>query len=142
MIIPDVNLLLYANIDAFPQHVAARAWWEELLNGQDAVGLTAPAVFGFLRIATNRRVFDPPLALSEASRRVEVWLSRPQVHFVVPGPRHLEIVLRLLAASGASGNLTTDAQLAAYAIEHQGAVHSNDTDFGRFAGLRWVNPLG
>jgi hypothetical protein len=73
---------------------------------------------------------------------VEAWLDRPQVHYVQPGPRHLEIAFRLLRHIGAAANLTIDAQLAALAIEHQAEVHSNDTDFGRFPRLRWVNPLG
>lgn len=69
------------------------------------------------------------------------WLARPQIHFVQPGSRHLEIAFRLLRHFGAGANLTTDAQLAAFAIEHQAERHSNDTDFGRFPQLRRVNPI-
>ena len=72
---------------------------------------------------------------------VQEWLGRPHVAFVLPGPRHLEIVFQLLRHAAHAASLTTDAQLAAIAIEHQGEVHSNDTDFGRFAGLRLVNPI-
>jgi uncharacterized protein len=72
---------------------------------------------------------------------VEEWLARPHVHFVQPGPRHLEIAFALLRHTSAAAQLTTDAQLAALAIERQGEVHSNDTDFGRFPQLRWINPL-
>ena len=141
MIIPDINLLLYANIAAYPEHPSARRWLEELLNGDQEVGIPAPVVFGFIRIATNPRIFDPPLAVDDAIERVTQWLARPQVHFLTPGPRHLEVAFRLLHQMGSAGNLTTDAQLAALAIEHQAELHSNDTDFGRFAQLRWVNPL-
>ena len=141
MIIPDVNLLLYAEINAYPQHGAARRWWEEALNGQDLVGLASVALFGFLRIATNRRVFEDPLALEDALTRVETWLARTNVFYLATGPRHLEIAFRLLRALGVGGNLTTDVQLAAHAIENQAELHSNDLDFGRFSGLRWKNPL-
>lgn len=72
---------------------------------------------------------------------VEEWLARPHVRFVQPGPRHLEIAFDLLRHVGGAANLTTDAQIAALAIEHQGEVHSNDADFGRFPQLRWVNPI-
>lgn len=112
-----------------------------LLGGVTEVGLAAPAVFGFLRLATSRRVFERPLAVDDAAGRVESWLARPQARFLLPGPRHLEISLGLLRGAGAAGNLTTDAQLAALAIEYQGEVHSNDADFARFPGLRWINPL-
>lgn len=141
MIVPDVNMLLYAEIDAFSQHDAARRWWEDLLNGERQVGITGVAMFGFLRIGTNRRVFDAPLAVADAIDRVQRWLDSPNVTFLVPGTRFLEISFRLLGQLGTASNLTTDVQLAAHAIEHGGEVHSNDVDFARFDGVRWVNPL-
>ena len=124
MIVPDVNLLLYAHVTGFPEHARARRWWEGLMNGIREVGVAGPALFGFVRLASNPRV-----------------LERPHVHFVQPGPRHLKIAFDLLRHVGVAANLTTDAQLAALAIEHQGEVHSNDADFGRFPRLRGVNPI-
>lgn len=141
MIIPDVNLMLYAEIDAYPQHAAARSWWEESLSSAARVALPSVSIFGFLRIATSRRIFEEPLTLSAALGRVETWLGRSNVAFLGPGPRHLETAFALLRTLGTGGNLTTDVQLAAYAIENQAELCSNDLDFGRFAGLRWTNPL-
>lgn len=141
MIVPDINLLIYAHVSTFPEHDRARRWWEALMNGTREVGVAAPALFGFIRLASNPRVFDRPMAVDEAVGRVEEWLERPHVHFVQPGPRHLEIAFALLRHTGAAAHLTTDAQLAALAIERQGEVHSNDTDFGRFPQLQWVNPI-
>jgi toxin-antitoxin system PIN domain toxin len=141
VIIPDVNLLLYAEIDAYPEHARARRWWEQTLSGERMVGIPSVSLFGFLRLATNRRVFVDPLSTAEAVARVTAWLDSPQARFLVPGPEHLTIALRLLSSLGTAGNLTTDVQLAAHAIEHQGELHSNDLDFGRFEGLRWRNPL-
>jgi uncharacterized protein len=141
MIVPDVNLLLYAEIDAYPMHRPARRWWEALLNGDRAVGIPAVCLFGFLRIATNRRVFNAPLAMEDAIGRVRAWLEQPNVSCIVPGTRHLDIALDLLARLGTGCNLTTDVQIASHALEHNGEVHSNDSDFSRFEGLRWINPL-
>lgn len=141
MIIPDVNLLLYATMTGFREHSRARRWWEDLLSGDVEVGLAAPALFGFLRIATSPRVFATPLSAEDGVSRVEEWLGRSRVRFLVPGPRHVEIAFALLREIGTAGDLTTDAQLAALAIEVQGELHSSDADFGRFPGLRWVNPL-
>ena len=141
MVVPDVNLLLYAHISAFRQHRAAKTWWETLLAGREEVGIASPALFAFVRLATNRRVLDQPMDVEGALERVESWFSRPQVRFLQPGPAHLEIAFRLLRALGAAGNLTTDAHLAALAIENQAELHSNDSDFARFPGLRWVDPL-
>jgi hypothetical protein len=88
MIVPDVNLLLYAHIDGFPLHAAAKRWWEQLLNGTAEVGIAAPALFGFVRISTNPRVFTPPMAVTAALDRAAEWLERPHVRFLLPGPRH------------------------------------------------------
>jgi toxin-antitoxin system PIN domain toxin len=142
VIIVDINLLLYATFTTFKQHAAARAWFEGVLNGQDQVLLPAVSLFGFVRISTNARVFDGPLRLEDALTSVEAWLSQPHVHFLVPGPRHLEIAFGLLRKLDAAKDLTTDVQLAALAIENQALLCSNDTDFARFEGLRWENPLG
>jgi toxin-antitoxin system PIN domain toxin len=141
MIIPDVNLLLYAHITAFPQHPKASKWWKAALSGPAEVGLPSVAIFGFLRIGTNRRAIDPPLAVEAALAIVRGWLARPGVRVLQAGPRHLEVAFQLLEQLGTAANLTTDAQLAAHAIEHQAMLYSNDADFGRFAGLRWANPL-
>jgi toxin-antitoxin system PIN domain toxin len=142
VIIPDINLLLYANIATFPQHHLSRKWWEDALNGEEQVGLPTVSVFGFVRLASNPRLFDPAMPVDEALRRIEAWLEQPHVNLLSPGPRHLEIAFDLLRTLGAAQNLTTDVQLAALALEHQATLCSNDQDFSRFSGLRWVNPLG
>ena len=111
------------------------------MNDPTPVGLAAPALYGFVRVATHPHIFDHPMTVDYAVAQVEKWLSRRQVSFLVPGPRHLEIAFRLLRGLGVAGNLTTDAQLAALAIEHQAELHSNDADFARFPQLRWINPL-
>jgi toxin-antitoxin system PIN domain toxin len=141
VIIPDVNLLLYAEIDAHRLHALARRWWEEALSGDRQVGLAPVCLFGFLRLGTSRRVFTDPLRVDDAIGRVEGWVARPNVTTLVPGRAHLDTALRLLRQLGTGANLTTDVQIAAHAIEINGEVHSNDGDFGRFEGLRWVNPL-
>lgn len=141
MIVPDVNLLVYAVISGFPQHSRAHAWWEETINGSSRVGLTHPALFGFLRIATSARVLSSPLTVKAAIDYVEGWLDQPNVELLTPGPKHLGIAFGLLHDIGTAGNLTTGIQLAAHAIEHNGEVHSNDTDFARFPKVKWVNPL-
>lgn len=141
MIIPDINLLLYASFTTFQQHALAREWFERVLNGREQVLLPGVSIFGFIRIATNPRIFETPLRLEDALESVEGWLAQPHVHFLVPGSRHIELAFGLLRQLGAATNLTTDTQLAAHAIENQATLYSNDTDFARFQGLRWVNPL-
>jgi toxin-antitoxin system PIN domain toxin len=141
VIVPDTNILLYAEVSSFPGHAVARTWWERALSGTEAVGLAPVAFFGFLRLVTNPRIFSPAIDVDIAIRRVETWLAFPHVRVLVPGPRHLEIAFRLLRAAGTGANLTTDVQLAAFALENNATLCSNDADFGRFSGLSLENPL-
>ena len=142
MIVPDINLLVYAHDSEFPRHGEVRDWWEELMNGSGSVGLTWVAMLGFIRITTNSKILDNPMEPTIACEHVRSWLGRPQSIVIHPGDRHAEILFQLLGQAGSAGNLTTDAHLAALAIEHQAELHSADADMARFSGLRWVNPLG
>ncbi|MHB1846086.1 MAG: TA system VapC family ribonuclease toxin [Deltaproteobacteria bacterium] len=141
MILPDVNLLVYAHNEAAPFHAKAKAWWEEKLNNSQPIALSWFAVYGFIRLVTHPAVLVEPLSPGEALARVETWVGREHVELIDPGPQHLRIARRLFEATGLGGALTTDTQLAALAIEHQCELCSNDADFGRFPGLRWCNPL-
>lgn len=138
----DANLLLYASLEDFPQHEAAREWLDEQLNGPRRVGLPWPALLAFMRITTNSRLFTSPLRTEAAWGQVRGWLSCPAVWIPAPGDRHAEILGDLLVASRATGNLVPDAHLAALALEHGLTLYSTDRDFAAFTGLSWVDPLG
>ena len=141
MIIPDINLLVYAYDSSSRRHEAAREWWEASMNGTGSVGIPWIVILGFIRIATHSRILENPLEVDSACARVRTWLARPNAIIVHPGARHADILFKLIETAGTGGNLTTDAHLAALAIEHQAEVHSTDADMARFPGLRWVNPL-
>jgi toxin-antitoxin system PIN domain toxin len=141
VILPDLNLLVYAYNSDAPHHAAAKGWWEELLSSDVLVGLPWVTALGFIRLMTHRTVLERPLDPARAIQHVRSWHSCPNVNGLEPGPRHLEILERLFGELGTAGRLTTDAHLAALAIEHQCELHSNDADFARFPGLRWHNPL-
>lgn len=141
MIIPDVNLLIYAYDSSSPHHDAAAKWWKGCMTGKDRVGLATSAIFGFVRISTHPRIFRHPLTLADAAIRVQSWMMRPQVRVIEHSSRHVADVLELLEETGTAGNLTTDAQIAALARQENGIIHSHDADFIRFAGVRWHDPL-
>ncbi len=141
MIIPDLNLLVYAHNDGAPFHPLARRWWEELVNGSERVGVPWVVATGFVRLMTNPRVLAHPATPAETVDFVTAWFRFPQVIPINPGADHLTLFRRNLVAAGVGANLVTDAHIAAMAMEYQAEVHSNDTDFSRFPGLRWRNPL-
>lgn len=141
MTLPDINLLLHAYNTRSSLHSVAREWWEDLLNSTRPVGLAWVGILGFIRLTTQRQVLATPLPVAVACGHARAWFARPYVTMLEPGARHAEILFSLLESLGTAGNLTTDAHLAALAIEHQAELHSTDADFSRFPGLRWVNPL-
>ena len=123
-----------------PHHVAAKTWWERCLSEPEPVAIAWAVVLGFVRLMSNRRVLARPMLASEAAEHCKSWLMRPNVRILLPGPTHMDILAGLL--EGPMGpNLVTDAHLAALAIEHQAELHSNDSDFSRFSGLTWRNPV-
>ena len=142
MIIPDINLLVYAHDAGSRFHQKAKPWWEGCLSGRETVGLPWAVLLGFLRIICNPKVFLKPMPVREAADYVESWLERPHVQIVHPGARHVELVLGYLRNFGTTGNLTTDTHLAALSVEYQATLHTADADFARYSGLRWKNPLG
>ena len=142
MIVPDVNLLIYAHNEAAPLHAGARAWWRGLMSAPTPVAIPWAVVFGFVRLVTHPAVLASPLAPGDALDRVDDWFAQEQVRVLEPGSRHLRIARDLFTATGVGGPLTTDTHLAALAIEHGAELHTNDRDFERFPGLRLRNPLG
>ncbi|MDE0102462.1 MAG: type II toxin-antitoxin system VapC family toxin [Bryobacterales bacterium] len=141
MILIDANLLVYAvNRDAF-HHNASRTWLEETLGGTVHVGLPWVCILAFLRVTTHPSIFAAPLRPDQALGHVESWLAQPFVEAVAPGKRHWPVLRNLLRVTGSAGNLTTDAHIAALAIEHGATIFSADHDFKRFPGVHHVNPL-
>ena len=141
MIVPDVNLLIYAYNSDAPHHSDAKGWWEDLLSSDEPVGMPWVTMLGFIRLMTHGAVLLTPLPAAHAIAHIRSWHTRPNVSVLEPGQRHLEVLGRMFKALGTAGRLTTDAHLAALAIEHQCELCSNDADFARFPGLRWRNPL-
>ena len=141
MIVPDLNLLVYAHYDGAPQHQAAKRWWEGLINGSERVGIPWAVATGFVRLMTHPRVVTNPATPTEAVDYVQEWFRFPHVMPINPGSDHLTHLRQSLDAAGYGANLVTDAHLASIAMEYQAELHSNDADFSRFPGLRWRNPL-
>ena len=141
MILIDANLLIYAVNSDLPQHRQAKDWLEQVLSETTVIGIPLVSIMAFLRICTNLRVFAQPLSPETAIAYIDQWLDQSVVRLVVPGTKHWAILRNLLLHTGMSGNLTTDAHIAALALEQGYSVYSADNDFRRFPGLKHINPL-
>ena len=141
MILVDANLLLYAEDSLSEHHETARNWWDTQLSGSEAVALCWPVVTAFIRIGTNARLHKRPLTLKEAIERVQSWIDQPCVRIIQASEQHWELFQKMLRVGNATANLVSDARLAALAVEHNCMLHSTDTDFARFRGLKWKNPI-
>ena len=141
MKLPDLNLLIYAVDESSPRHDRARPWLEEVLSGTEDVGFAGLVIVGFVRLTTNPAVFSRPMESAEALDYVDSWLAQPPATMLAPSERHLSLLRDLLEPVGTAANLVSDAHLAALAIEHGAELLSCDTDFARFDGLRWRDPL-
>ncbi|RME28743.1 MAG: type II toxin-antitoxin system VapC family toxin [Deltaproteobacteria bacterium] len=137
----DANILLYAKIRDFEQHRRARSWLERQFNDCPRVGLPWPVLLAFLRIATNPRIFPRPMSGRAAWAEVRRWLELPNVWIPEPTERHADVMESLVAGTSVQADLFPDAHLAALAIEHGLELCSTDSDFARFQGLRYNNPL-
>lgn len=141
MIVPDVNLLINAYNADFSDHAEARKWWESVLDERESIGLAWVTVLGFIRIMTHPRIMPNPMPVPTALAAVESWLNQPNVDLIDPGPRHAEILFRLIRATGVAADLTTDARLAALAIEYQAQLASTDNDFAGSPGSSGTTPF-
>jgi hypothetical protein len=141
VILVDANVLIYAVDADSPHHGASRRWLERTLSTATEVGLPWTVILAFIRITTHAAVMRKPLTPEAAVAYVDDWLGQPYVRAVVPGENHWPILKALLEATGSAGNLTSDAHLAALALEHGAAVCSTDNDFKRFPGVQHINPV-
>ena len=136
MVIVDANVLLYAVDLASAHHERARSWLDGSIAGSEAVGLAWIALLAFIRIGTNPSVLPTPMTADEATGQVETWLGAPAAVVAQSTARHASVLRGLLRDTGTAGNLTTDAHLAALALEHGADIVSYDRDFARFPGVR------
>ena len=141
MIAPDANLLIYAYDSTSPFYRDAHLWMEQILSSVETVGIPVLSVHAFLRFTTHPRIVPNPRTFMQAAEIVNSWLALPHVQVLYPGDRHWMLLQQIAKQVRLSGGQITDAAIAAIALEYGAVVHTNDRDFARFPGLRWVNPL-
>jgi len=141
VILPDVNVLLYAFRSDSADHARYRGWLDEVVNGDEAYGMSPQVLSSVIRIATHPRIYTTPSRLEEALSFARVLMEQPTCTVLQPGSRHFPLFEGLCRRAVATGNLVQDAWLAALALEHGCEWISTDGDYARFPGLRWRRPF-
>jgi toxin-antitoxin system PIN domain toxin len=141
LILPDVNVLIYAFRADAERHAEYKEWLETSINGSAAFGLSPQVLSSFLRICTHPRIFVRPSALESGFAFCRALLEHPNATVLVPQTRHWEIFESLCRRAEARGNLLQDAWFAALAIETGCEWITTDRDYVRFDGLKWRPPF-
>lgn len=141
MVLFDINVLLYAHRPEFSSHIKFKRWLEEFVSSGESFSVPDLVRSGFIRMATNRRIFSNPTSLETAIRFVENLYENQNHVEVSPGKNHWRLFIDLCVAAQAKGDLVTDAYFAALAIESGGEWITADKDYAKFPGLRWRHPL-
>jgi hypothetical protein len=136
----DVNVVLAAHRADHPDHPTARTWLDELLERREPFGVPWTVWWSFLRLSTHHRIFDAPTPTGDLFAFIGALRAQPGHVTVEAGPRHLELLFRVIDGGEAVGDLVLDAVLATLATENGCQVASFDRDFARFPGLSWVRP--
>lgn len=141
MIVIDANLLIYSYHETAPLHLASRRWLGEAFSSEEQVGIPFQSVLAFVRVSTNLSLPGTRSTMARSLATVDGWLKLDNVRMLTPGAEHWDIFKELCIAVGVTGDLATDAHVAALAIENDATLYSADRDFARFPGLKWRNPL-
>jgi len=140
MILPDVNVLIYAFREEVPEYAVCRPWLDAVVLGDAHFGLSPLALAAVVRITTHPKTYPVPSTLEDAFGFCGDLLGQPHCQIVEPGERHWDIFRRLCIETGTRGPRATDAWFAALAIEHGCEWITCDRDYARFPGLRWRLP--
>jgi hypothetical protein len=141
MILPDVNVLVYAHREDAVDHLRYRQWLESVLQSGQPYGMSDHVLSGFLRVVTHPRVFTPPSPIAAALEFVRQLREQPNCRIIAPGVRHWAIFTGLCQSQTAAGNLIPDLWFAALAIESGCEWITTDRDYRQIPGLHWQHPL-
>lgn len=141
MILPDVNVLIYAFRADSMDHSSYRNWLDGVVNGVEAYGIAPQVLSSLVRICTHPRIYKQPSGIGESLAFCNSLLEAPNATAITPQERHWSIFQTLCNRSKTTGNLVPDAWLAALAIESGCEWITTDGDFGRFEELNWRRPF-
>ena len=141
MIIPDLNILIYAYNSSATEHKKAKKWWEQQISSGILIGIPWVVLLGFIRILSGTKVVENPYRIDELFSIVDQWLSYPNVQLLEQSLESYQMLKELMTSLKLSGASTTDASIAALSFANKARIATNDTDFFRYKGLELFNPI-
>jgi toxin-antitoxin system PIN domain toxin len=141
LILPDVNVLVYAFRVDSKDHARYKTWLEDIINGPSAYGVSPQVLASVVRICSHPKIFGHPSGIDELLNFCDALMSQSNARIVIPGDRHWSIFGKLCLDAKATGNLVQDAWNAALAIEAGCEWITTDRDYARFQGLNWRSPF-
>lgn len=135
MILPDVNVLVYAFRGDVPEHAVSRSWLDKVIASDARFGISKLSLSAFVRVVTNRRIYAVPTSPADAFSFCEALLQQPHCQIVDAGDRHWDIFRRLCMETETKGPSVSDAWYAALAIEWGCEWVTYDRDFLKFRDL-------
>jgi toxin-antitoxin system PIN domain toxin len=142
VILPDVNVLVFAFRREAPDHEGYARWLEETVGGADDLAIVDSVLLGAIRVVTNPRIFDDPAPTALALEFAAALRGAPRARPIESRHATWMAFERIVAADRQlRGNLVPDAWLAATAISHGCRLATPDRGFARFADLDWFDPV-
>ncbi len=142
MYLLDSNILLYAKMDAMPEHAEVSRWLAATLSNKgNTIAVCETSILSFLRISTNPKVFDPPLPIKQAQSFIESLLNHPSVQISRTSAGHYLELIGFMKKHNFTGNLAMDAHLAVLALNTGAVLVTRDSDFKKIPYLSIFNPL-
>lgn len=138
----DGNIPLYAKMDTMSEHQVISKWLEETVaDRNNTISVCETGILSFLRIATNEKVFQPTLPLSDAAQFIDSFLKCPNVSLLLTSASHYLEVIKLMDKLSLRGNLVMDVHPAVLAFTTGATLVTRDKDFTKIPYLKTFNPL-
>jgi len=142
VILPDVNVLVYALRKDSEAHESYHRWLRSALNVDEVLLIADIVLNSVVRIVTNPRIYMKPSTFEETFEFCDRILDAKNTVRISPGPRHWSLFCGYCKLIHPQGSLVTDSYLAGLAAENDAELISTDSDFSKYPGLRYKHPLG
>jgi len=132
----DSNILIYLAFSAAAEHASAKAVTDKIIKANEVIILTEAVILSFFSISTLLK--PTPLTPGEARTFIDALLSYPKVQLFTPSVQHYRNFGARLENEKIRGNLIMDAHLGEVALLTNSTIITNDDDFKKMSGVKFI----